>query len=122
MYDPDQVEWYSRTRGATDIGPSISLNKAGRVVLNQDTLGMFDVTPEAFMVGIIQGRSQKITLVLQAANKGDVGALALTPQGRTKFSLNTSRFFKERGLERLFGEVGEKPKYDKEHNALLTSL
>ena len=122
MINPEDVIWYSRSRGSIETGPNVSVNKAGRVVVNQEAMNLFDEVPEAMMVGIIPQARGKATLVLQAAKKGDVGALTITKQGKAKFSLNTSRFLKESGLEKHFGSASAKPEIDRNFNALVVTL
>lgn len=120
--DWDHIDWYLRTRGAQEEGPAISISKAGRVVMNEDALNLFGKWPPALQVGVIQGNRSEVTLVLKSASKGDTGSLTVTKQGR-KFSLNTSKFLKDRGLIDHFGnEKVIKPEFDHEHNALIATL
>ncbi len=120
--DWERVEWYSRSRATTDSGPSVSISKGGRVVLNDRAIAMLPQVPEAFQVGIIAGPRGKTILVLQAAAKADRGSLALNSQGK-KYSLNTKRFLTEKGLTTHFGTTKAiKPEYDEEHNVLITNL
>jgi hypothetical protein len=115
------VEWYERTRTSGEGGPTVTINKAGRTILNQAALSLFGQVPEALQVGVIQGQRGKTTLVLQAASKGDAGSLALSTQG-TKVSINSGRFYKNKGFEKFFATSYSKPEYDSEHNALVISL
>lgn len=120
--DWEKVQWYSRSRGSAETGPSVTISKPGRVVLNEEALNLFSERPEAFQVGIFQGNRGKVSLVLQAASKGDSGSLALSKQG-TKFSLNTSKFLTDRGLTDHFNSnKASKPEFDEEHNALIINI
>jgi len=118
--DWSQVDWYSRTRGPAMVGPSVAVNKSGRTVLNDEALSLVG-NPEAFQVGIIQGGRGKTTLVLQAAGAKDAGSLKLTRQGKSKASLNTTKFFRDRGLEKVFESSGN-PDVDEESNTLIVTL
>jgi hypothetical protein len=120
--DLSQVEWYRRSRGSSaDIGPSVAIGKSGRLTLNEEAIKLFGETPEAMQVGLIMGARGKATLVLQAAKKSDEGSLALAPAGR-KFGLNTSKYFKDKGLEKVFNTTYTKPEFDSEHRVLVVSL
>ncbi len=120
--DWNQVEWYSRSRSTADSGPSVTISKGGRIVLNEQALALLPEVPEAFQVGVVTGSRGKATLVLQAASKSDSGSLVLNSQGR-KYSLNTKKFLTDKGLTIHFGTAkANKLEYDKEHNALIANL
>ncbi len=119
--DWSSVEWYSRSRTSIESGPSIAVTKAGRVVLNEAAMTLLAQMPEAFQVGVIQGAKGKTTLILQVAKKGDGGSLALAAQGK-KHSLNTARFLKEKGLEKVFGTTYNKVEYDADHSSFIVIL
>lgn len=118
----EEIEWYSRGRTTADTGPSATISKGGRVVLNEQALAMLPEVPEAFQVGVVTGSRGKVTLVLQAAAKADPGSLVLNAQGK-KYSLNTKRFLTDKGLTSHFGTTKAiTPEYDEEHNALIANL
>jgi hypothetical protein len=119
--DLSNVEWYSRSRGPAMLGPSVAISKAGRVVLNQEALDLIG-QPDALQVGIIQGSRGKLTLVLQASAKGDAGSLTLSKQGKSKYSLGTSKFLRDRGLDKHFGNAEGAPDLDEEANTLAVTF
>lgn len=95
--------------------------KGVRAVFNDETLRLLGETPEAFQIGIVQGQCSKNTLILQAAAKGNEGALAPGKVSK-EHSLNTTKFFKDRGLDKVVATEYTKPDYDAEHNAFIVSL
>jgi len=119
----DQVNWYSRTRGTTAVGPTVNINKAGKTQITEAAIGLIGDAPEAFAVGLYQGRGGKVTLVLQAASKGDSGAMAVSkPASSRTYNLNTSKFLADNKLDSVFGTKGIEVTYDADHKALLVPL
>lgn len=119
--DLSQVEWYSRSRGPAMIGPTVVVNKGGKTILNEEALALIG-HPEAVQVGVLQGTRSKVTLVLQAAARGDSGALTLSKQGKSKRSVNTTKFLRDRGLDKLFGTVEATPELDEETDTLIVTV
>lgn len=120
----DQVNWYTRTRGTSaTVAPSVNINKAGKVQITEAAIGLIGDAPEAFAVGLYNGRGGRITLVLQAASKGDQGAMAVAKPSTSKtYNLNTTKFLTDNKLESSFGQKGIEVTYDAEHRALLVPL
>lgn len=122
--DWDSIQWYSRGRavGATAAGPSVAVNKTGKVVLNEEALKLFTNVPESVTFGIHQGSRVKLSFIIAAANKGDAGALAVSKLG-SKYTINTVKFLKDNKLESMFGSaVAVKIDHDEKHDALVVGI
>ena len=109
------------TRGPALAGLSARVSNAGKAVLNHEASQLLGDT-EAVQVGVIQHSRGKVTLVMQSAGRNDAGALALTKQGETKQSINTTKILKDKGLARLFGTAEGVPEQDAESGVIAISL
>lgn len=120
----DNVTWYTRMRGTSaTITPSININKAGKVQITEAAIGLIGDAPEAFAVGLYSGRGGRVTLVLQAASKGDAGAMVVSKPASSKtYNLNTTKFLTDNKLESVFGSKALEATFDADHKALLVPL
>lgn len=120
----DQVNWYTRTRGTSaTVAPSVNINKAGKVQITEAAIGLIGDAPEAFQVGLFNGRGGRVTLVLQAAMKSDSNSMVVAKPSTSKtYNLNTTKFLTENKLESSFGQKGIEVTYDADHKALLVPL
>lgn len=120
--DMSKVIWYTRTRGPVAAGPSVTINKAGRLVINDEAMELFGEIPEAVQLGLYDAGRGKISVILQAAAKSDTGSLAVTKQGKSKYSVNSAKFLRDLGHEKMFGSSSSKLDFDHEHSALVATF
>lgn len=120
----DNVTWYTRTHvTSATITPSIKINKAGKVQITEAAIGLIGDAPEAFAVGLYSGRGGRVTLVLQAASKGDSGAMAVAKPATSKtYNLNMTKFLTDNKLESVFGSKALEVTFDADHKVLLVPL